>query len=141
MSEPRKGVVNMDFDNVKTIAVVGLSDKPDKPSFRVAKYLQDCGYRIVPVNPTVESVLGEKSYPDISSIPPEIEVDVVDIFRKPEAVTPYVQQAVAKGAGVIWMQEGIINEEAAQLARRAGLEVVMDQCILKEHQKCRLSPQ
>lgn len=129
------------FDKIRTIAVVGLSDKPDKPSHKVARYLKDCGYRIIPVNPTLDEVLGEKAYPDVSSIPGDIQVDVVDIFRKPEAVKPYVEQAAARGGvSVIWMQEGIVNEEAAQIAREAGMEVVMDRCILKEHQKCKLNP-
>ena len=127
----------MDFESVKNIAVVGLSNKPDRASYKVAKYLQECGYRIIPVNPTVDNVLGEKSYPDIDSVPHDITIDIVDIFRKPEAVMPFVQQAVNRAdAGIIWMQEGIINEEAAKAARHAGLEVIMDTCILKEHQKC-----
>ncbi len=130
----------MDFDAIKTIAVVGLSDKPEKPSFRVAKYLQECGYRIVPVNPMVNEVLGEKSYPDLHSVPAEIEIDVVDIFRRPEDVLPIVEQAVARqGVKIIWMQEGIVNEEAAEIARSAGIEVIMDRCMLKEHQRCKLN--
>jgi len=129
----------MDFNTIKTIAIVGLSDKPDKPSYTVATYLQECGFKIVPVNPVLESVLGEKSYPDVSSIPAEISLDVVDIFRKPEAVIPYVEQAIARGGvKVVWMQEGIVNEEAAEIARQAGIEVVMDKCILKEHQNCKI---
>ncbi len=130
----------MDFDSLKTIAVVGLSNKPDRSSYTVAKYLQNCGYRIIPVNPTVDSVLGEKAYPDIDSIPADTIIDVVDIFRKPEAVMPFVRQAINRGdVRVIWMQEGVINEGAAEAARNAGLEVVMDKCILKEHQKCNLN--
>ena len=130
----------MDFESIKTIAVVGLSNKPDRSSYTVAKYLQDCGYRIIPVNPTVDSVLGEKAYPDIDSIPADIVVDVVDIFRKPQAVMPFVRQAVNRGdVRVIWMQEGVINEGAAEAARNSGLEVVMDKCILKAHQKCSLN--
>lgn len=126
----------MDFTKIKNIAVVGLSDNPEKPSYRVASYLQKNGFGIIPVNPTVDMVLGEKAYPDISSIPAEIPVDVVDIFRKPDAVKPYVEQAIARGGiKVVWMQEGIVNEEAASLARENGLEVIMDKCMLKEHQK------
>lgn len=126
----------MDFSNVKNVAIVGLSDKPDKPSYRVASYLQKNGFKIIPVNPTADLVLGEKSYPDVAAIPAEIPVDVVDIFRKPDAVKPYVEQAIARGGiKVVWMQEGIVNEEAASLARENGLEVVMDKCMLKEHQK------
>ncbi len=129
----------MDFDTIKAIAVVGLSDKPEKASHMVAGYLKECGYKIIPVNPAVGEVLGEKAYPDINAIPSEIKVDVVDIFRKPDAVLPFVEQAVARGGvKVIWMQEGIVNEEAADAARQAGIEVIMDKCILKEHRKCRL---
>ncbi len=117
----------------RTIAVVGLSDKPDRASYRVAKYLQEHGYRIVPVNPALTEVLGERSYPDLASIPGP--VDVVDIFRRSEDVPPVVEAAIAKGARVVWMQEGIVNEEAAGRARAAGLKVVMNLCIKKEHEK------
>ncbi len=117
----------------RTIAVVGLSPKPYRPSFGVAEYLQQRGYRIIPVNPTVDQVLGEKSYPDLKSVPEKI--DVVDIFRRPEDVPPVVEEAIQVGARAIWMQEGIINEAAAARARQAGLDVVMDRCMLKEHQR------
>ena len=126
----------MDFNTIKTVAVVGLSDNPDKASFRVAKYLQENGFKIIPVNPQVENVLGENSYPDIASIPANVAVDAVDIFRKPDAVLPIVEQAVSRDdIKLIWMQEGITNDEAAELAERAGKEVIMDKCMLKEHQK------
>lgn len=130
----------MDFDKITIIAVVGLSDKPEKASYKVARYLQNCGYRVIPVNPTVEMVLGEKAYPDIPSIPEDIKIDAVDIFRKPEAVMPFVLQAVQRdGVKIVWMQEGIVNETAAEVARQAGLEVIMDKCILKEHKRCKLN--
>jgi predicted CoA-binding protein len=116
-----------------TIAVVGLSDKPDRPSYGVAKYLQAHGYRIVPVNPGLTEVLGEPSYPDLASIPGA--VDVVDIFRRSEDTPPVVEGAIAKGAKAVWMQEGIVNEAAAERARAAGLQVVMNLCIKKEHEK------
>jgi uncharacterized protein len=119
----------------RTIAVVGLSDKPDRPSYRVAKYLQAHGYRIVPVNPALTEVLGERSYPDLASIPGPDPVDVVDIFRRSEDVPPIVDAAIARGARVVWMQEGIINEAAAERARSAGLTVVMNLCLKKEHEK------
>lgn len=120
--------------NSKTIAVVGLSDKPERPSYEVGKYLKEKGYRIIPVNPNVIAVLGEKAYPDISSIPKEITVDVVDIFRKSEEVLPHVKEAIFRGeVKVIWMQEGIINEEAAKLARARGIEVIMNACMMKSH--------
>ena len=117
----------------KTIAVVGLSPKPERDSNRVAKYLQDHGYRIIPVNPMADEVLGEKCYPDLKSIPES--VDVVDIFRKPEDVPPLVDQAIDIRAAAVWMQLDIVNEEAAAKAREAGLAVVMDKCMLIEHQR------
>lgn len=117
----------------RTIAVVGLSPRPERPSYGVASYLQQQGYRIVPVNPTVDQVLGERSYPDLKSVPERI--DVVDIFRRSEEVPPIVEDAIQVGARVIWMQEGVINEAAAARAREAGLAVVMDRCMLKEHQR------
>ena len=123
----------------ETIAVVGLSPNSDRPSHRVASYLQAQGYRIVPVNPTAPEVLGECSYPDLASVPKA--VDVVDIFRQPEHVPAIVEAAIAKGAKAIWMQEGIVHEEAAVRAAAAGLLVVMDRCMLKEHRRLAESPQ
>lgn len=117
----------------KTIAVVGLSDKPSRPSYGVARYLQQQGYRIVPVSPKIKHVLGEEAYPDLLSIP--FQVDIVDIFRRPEAVGPHVDEAIKKGVKVIWMQLGIRNEGAAQRAREAGIDVVQDRCIKIEHMR------
>ena len=116
----------------KTIAVVGLSPRPDRPSYQVAEYLKDAGYRIVPVNPAVEEVLGEQSYPDLMSFPGTI--DVVDVFRRPSDVMPVVEDAIEVGAGYVWMQEGIVNEAAAEKAKAAGIPVVMDRCMKKEHE-------
>lgn len=115
----------------KTIAVVGLSDKWHRPSNFAAKYLKDHGYKIIPVNPGQKEILGEKCYPSLLDIPEK--VDVVDIFRKPEEVPPIVEDAIKIGAKVIWMQIGVINEEAAKRARDAGLEVVMNRCMKIEH--------
>ncbi|MBI2917251.1 MAG: CoA-binding protein [Chloroflexi bacterium] len=117
----------------KTIAVVGLSPNPERASYEVASYLKGQGYRIIPVNPTVPEVLGEVSYPDLVSIP--TPVDVVDIFRRPEDIPPIVEQAIAIGARAVWMQLGIANEEAARRAREAGLDVVMDRCLMVEHRR------
>ncbi len=117
----------------KTIAIVGLSDKPERDSYRVAEHLQRHGYRIIPVNPAIASVLGEKSYASVAEIPEP--VDVVDIFRKPDAVGPIVEEAIAAGAKVVWMQLGVVNQAAAETARRAGLQVVMDRCMKVEHQR------
>ncbi|MEE9150545.1 MAG: CoA-binding protein, partial [Thermoplasmata archaeon] len=100
---------------------------------RVGKYLRNKGYRIIPVNPKYDTIIGLKSYPNLLKIPEE--VDIVDIFRKPKAVVEIVDEAIEKGAKVIWMQEGVINEEAARKAKEAGLTVVMDRCMYKEHKK------
>lgn len=126
----------MDMDGIQTIAVVGLSDKPSKPSYRVAQYLQNCGFRVIPVNPTVETVLNEKVYLDLLAVPAEIQIDLVDVFRNSEAVLPVVEQAIARGdVRIIWMQEGIINQDAADLAENSGLTVIMDKCLMVEHKK------
>jgi hypothetical protein len=117
----------------KTIAVVGLSPNPLRPSYDVARYLKEQGYRIIPVNPTVEEVLGERSYPNLSAIPER--VDVVDIFRRSEEVPAIVEEAIKIKASVVWMQEGVIHEEAAARAQGAGLSVVMDRCMMVEHQR------
>jgi predicted CoA-binding protein len=117
----------------KTIAVVGLSSSPLRPSYGVAAYLQTHGYRIIPVNPTIKGALGEKAYPSLRDVPEKI--DIVDIFRRPENVPPVVDDAIAIGAPAIWMQETVIHEEAAEKARQAGIFVLMDLCILKEHRR------
>ena len=117
----------------RTIAVVGLSSKRFRPSHGVAEYMQRSGYRIVPVNPAESEVLGEKSYPDLESVPEAI--DIVDIFRRSEFVPEIVEAAIRKGARAIWMQEGVTHEEAARRAAEAGLDVVMDRCILKDHRR------
>jgi predicted CoA-binding protein len=117
----------------RTIAVVGLSSKRFRPSHGVAEYMQRNGYRIIPVNPFEQTVLGEKCYPDLQSI--REPVDIVDIFRRPEFVPEVVEAAITIGARAIWMQEGVVHEESAARARAAGLEVVMDRCILKDHRR------
>ncbi len=123
------------LNSSKTIAVVGLSAKSDRPSYRVASYLKENGYKIIPVNPGAKEILGETCYPDLNSIP--VPVDVVDIFRRSEGVLPIVEEAIEIGAKAVWMQEGVINEEAAAQAMEAGLLVVMGKCMLKEHRKLR----
>jgi predicted CoA-binding protein len=115
----------------KTIAVVGLSGNPDRPSFGVAQYLQRKGYRIIPVNPAIECVLGEKSYASLSEVAEK--VDIVDVFRRFEFVPALVEEAIAIGARCLWLQLGVIHEEAARKARDAGLLVVMDRCLAVEH--------
>jgi len=119
----------------KTVAVVGISPKEDRPSYSVASYLKSKGYRIVPVRPDGDIILGEKVYPNLHEIPEEIEVDVVDVFRKSEEVPPVADEAIRRGAKVLWMQEGVINKEAGKKAEKAGLKVVMDRCMKKEHER------
>jgi predicted CoA-binding protein len=119
--------------NARTIAVVGISGKRYRPSYGVSEYMQRAGYKIIPVNPHETSVLGEKCYPDLDSI--QEPVDIVDIFRRSECVPEIVEAAIRIGAKVIWMQEGVINHEAAKRAEEAGLQVVMDRCILKDHRR------
>ena len=119
--------------SAKTIASVGLSSNQEKESYWIVKYLKDQGYRIIPVNPTADEILGEKAYPDLESVPEK--VDVVQVFRKPEDVPPVVDSAIKAGAKVVWMQEGIVHEEAAQKAREAGLQVVMDACMRVTHRR------
>jgi hypothetical protein len=117
----------------RTIAVVGLSARLSRPSHGVAEYLQRAGYRIIPVNPNIAEVLGEKSYASLDAVPEP--VDIVDIFRRPEHVPAIVEAAIRKGAKTIWMQEGVVHEDAARRAESAGLTVVMDRCILKDHRR------
>lgn len=119
--------------NAKTIAVVGLSSRRSRPSYGVSEYMQSAGYRIIPVNPNESEVLGEKAYASLDDVPERI--DIVDIFRRSELVPEIVDAAIRIGARGVWMQEGVVHEEAADKARAAGLEVVMDHCILKEHRK------
>jgi predicted CoA-binding protein len=119
--------------NAKTIAVVGLSSSRWRPSYGVSEYMQSVGYRIVPVNPNESEVLGEKAFATLDEVPGA--VDIVNVFRLPQFVPEIVDAAIRIGAKGVWMQEGVIHEEAAQRAREAGLEVVMDRCILKEHRK------
>ena len=119
--------------SAKTIASVGLSSNRAKESYGIVEYLKGQGYHIIPVNPTTGEVLGEKAYPDLESVPEKI--DVVQVFRKPEDVPPVVDSAIKVGAKVVWMQEGIVNEEAAEKARAAGLQVVMDACMRVTHRR------
>lgn len=114
----------------KTIAVVGLSSNPMRPSFGVSRFLQRQGFRIIPVNPNETEVLGERAYPRVRDVPDHI--DIVNVFRRPARVPEVVDDAVAKGVRCIWMQEGVVNQSAADKAEKAGMSVVMDKCILKE---------
>lgn len=119
------------LDRVNTIAVVGLSNKTHRPSYRVAKALQDFGYRIIPVNPTVDQVLGEQAYPSLSEVPESI--DLVDVFRAPQYVAGIVEDCIDLKLPTLWLQEGVVDKDAALRAREAGMMVVMDRCIYKEY--------
>ena len=121
------------LNDYRIIAMVGLSPDPNRPSHRVAKYLINQGYKVIPVNPDAQEILGTRSYSNVSSIPETIEI--VDIFRRSEEVMPIVDEAIKVGAKAVWMQEGVVNEEAASKAQDAGLLVVMDRCMLKEHKR------
>ena len=131
VSLPKSDPIREILDRAKTIAVVGLSDSPLRPSHGVSAYMQSCGYRIIPVNPTISEALGEKAYPSLLDVPEKI--DIVNIFRRPEFVQEIVDQAIQLKIPVVWMQEEVINEKAADKAREAGMFVAMDLCILKEH--------
>ena len=125
------------LETAQTIAVVGLSSRKDRAGYYVPAYLQKHGYRIIPVNPNLDESLGEKAYPDLLSVPQAI--DLVLIFQRSENVPPFVDQAIETGARAVWMQLGIINEAAADKARAAGLQVVMDACMLVEHRQRKLT--
>jgi predicted CoA-binding protein len=131
ISRPSDDQLRRILKTAKTIAVVGISENTHRPAHSVPAYLQAHGYRIIPVNPTIESVLGEKAYPDLRSVPEP--ADVVLIFRRSENVPPIVDEGIQTGAKVIWMQEGIVNEAAGDRARKAGLEVIMDTCMRAQH--------
>jgi predicted CoA-binding protein len=117
--------------SARTIAVVGLSANPGRPSYGVARYLQRAGYRIIPVNPNVSEVLGERAYATLSELPGQ--VDVVEVFRRSEFAGAIVDEAIAIGAGAVWLQDGVVDEAAAERARAAGLDVVMDDCMMRRH--------
>lgn len=124
--------------SANTIASVGLSSNQGKESYWIVLYLKEQGYRVIPVNPTAAEILGEKAYPSLSDIPGK--VDVVQVFRKPEDVPPVVDEAIKIGAKVVWMQEGIVNKEAAKKAEDAGLQVVMDACMRATHRRLNIGP-
>jgi len=124
--------------SINTIASVGLSSNQEKESYWIVSYLKEQGYKIIPVNPTATEILGEKVYPSLSAIPDK--VDVVQVFRKSEDVPPVVDEAIKIGAKVVWMQEGIVNYEAAQKAKDAGLQVVMDACMRATHRRLNIGP-
>jgi hypothetical protein len=134
-SAPGDDALRALLEDAETIAVVGLSSKPDRPSYDVAAYLQRHGYRIVPVNPHETEVLGESTYSSLLDLPAEIRVDVVDVFRRSDHIPEIARQAVRIGARTLWLQEGIVNEEAERIASEAGLSVIMDACIKQTRER------
>ena len=129
MNEPE--LIQEILSKTKTIALVGYSPKPGRPSGMIAQYLQQHGYRVIPVNPSIEEALGEKAYPSIAAIPEK--VDLADVFRRPEYIPGVVDDAIAAGVKYLWIQDGIIHDEAARKAEEAGIGVVMDRCIFRDH--------
>ena len=123
------------LNSTRNIAVVGISEKAERDSYRVADYLKKQGYVIIPINPVLMEWNGIKAYPDLLKVPGNMKIDVVDIFRKPDAVIPVVKDALKRKPFAIWMQEGVVNNDAAEIARDAGILVVMDRCMMKEHHK------
>ena len=132
MREPLADPADKILRSARTIAVVGLSTNPRRPSYGVARYLQRAGYRIIPVNPNVSEVLGERAYATLSELPGP--VDVVEVFRRSEFAGAVVDEAIAIGAAAVWLQDGVIDEAAAERARAAGLDVVMDDCMMRRHE-------
>jgi len=123
------------LENAKTIAVVGLASSPLRPSYGVSAYMQQQGYRIITVNPTISDALGEKAYASLRDTPKDIKIDIVDVFRRPDAVPDVVDEVLELNLPMLWLQETVVHEAAAEKARKAGVFVVMDKCILKEHRR------
>ncbi len=126
------------LSGARTIAVVGLSDKPERDSNEVARYLQSVGYRIIPVNPMLREALGERAYPSVEAIPSDVRIDIVDVFRRSEEVPPIVDQAIARGVPVVWMQLGVAHPVAAEKGRQHGLTVLEDLCLRTTHRRLRI---
>lgn len=125
----------MNLDSIKTIAIIGLSDNPDRPSFQVAQYLINQGYKIIPVNPNITEVFGQKAYPNLSSIPKDINIDIIDVFRKSEEIISVIQEIIDSGRkAIIWLQEGIDNQQAVNLAKSHDFEIYSGICLMKFHQ-------
>jgi predicted CoA-binding protein len=134
------GTMREVLGSARTIAVVGLSDKPERDSNEVARYLQAQGYRVIPVNPMLSEVLGETAYPSLTSIPRDVSLDIVDIFRRSDQVPPVVDEALARGVRTIWMQLGVEHPESAARARSAGATVFENVCIMVQHRRLRIPP-
>lgn len=121
----------------RTIAVVGLSDDPSRPSHQVSEYMQSAGYKIIPVNPNVDSVLGEKAYRSLSDIPADVRIDIVDVFRRSSDAAPVVEEGIRRGAGAFWLQLGVVNDDARRAAEAAGIPIIMNSCIAVVHRRLR----
>ncbi|MFO7603305.1 MAG: CoA-binding protein [Gammaproteobacteria bacterium] len=132
-TNPSAADIRVLLSHCRTIAVVGLSPKPNRPSYQVSQAMQGFGYRIIPVRPAVAEVLGATAYPDLYAIPTQIQIDLVDVFRAPEHVDPIVDACIDRGIPAIWLQDGVINEAAARRAADAGLTVIMDRCIYRDY--------
>ena len=134
-SNPSEAEIKTILNNTKTIAVVGLSPKPKRPSFSVSKAMQEFGYRIIPVRPAVDEVLGEKAYPDLESIPEvqQEKIDMVNVFRAPDKIAPLINACIKLKIPLIWLQDGVVNEEEALRAQNAGIKVVMDRCVYRDY--------
>lgn len=131
MNDPAK--IRSALESARTIAVVGCSPKPDRPSNVIARYLMEQGYRVVPVNPGHPRILGETCYRSLQEVPPEVDIDIVDVFRRSDQVAPVALQAIARGTRFFFMQQGVVDERSARLLEEAGIPVAMDRCILVEH--------
>ena len=140
MPEPNDAMTRDILQRARTIAIVGLSDKPERDSNEVGRYLQGQGYRIVPVNPMLTEVLGERAYPSLTAIPVEVPIDIVDVFRRGDQVGPIIEEAITRPAPVVWMQLGVENAQAAARARAAHLTVYENLCIMQEHRRLRILP-
>lgn len=119
----------------RTVAMVGVSDTPDRASYQVARYLHEHGVRVIPVNPAISAVLGRRAFASLEAIPADVSIDIVDIFRRPEFISEIVDSAIARRVGTVWMQLRLVHNEAAERARQAGLAVVMDRCLMVEHRR------
>jgi predicted CoA-binding protein len=131
-SNPSAADISKLLSSARTIAIVGLSPDPDRPSHRVARALKQFGYRIIPVNPNARTILGEPALPDLDALEPAAAIDIVDVFRRPDEVGPIVDACIRRGLPALWLQEGVVDEPSAERARSAGIFTVMDRCILRE---------
>ena len=138
MNDPAE--IRRALEQARTIAVVGCSPNPDRPSHAIAQYLQEAGYRVVPVNPGHREILGARCHPSLAEVPPEVSIDIVNVFRRSEQVSPVATQAIARGVSFFFMQQGVVDPDSARRLEEAGIPVAMDRCILVEHRRLNLPP-